>query len=200
MRMTVSRWLTAALLLWVISGSALASTLVSFSEQGDDVIATLSGTLDLGQSYLFSFSGSGGSGGDAIHSLNGLLNADSATVGHVAYRYAVEGPVSWGAGPLRAATSSSFNTDFTLLARDQRMDVEFFADPLPIILMGTMTFAGQTFTSLGLVLGSYVYTFANGETFTVQVVPIPAGLTLLAAGIAFLGLLGWRKRRAPVAA
>lgn len=69
-------------------------------------------------------------------------------------------------------------------------------------LLASALFAGQTFASLGLAVGTYVWSWGEGQnadSFTLNVgvaaVPVPAGLPLLAAGLGALGFAGWRKKR-----
>ena len=71
-------------------------------------------------------------------------------------------------------------------------------------LQDTSTYLNQTFSSLGVTPGTYVWTWGTGahaDSFTLQIgpaataAPEPATLTQLATGA--LGLLGygWRRRR-----
>ena len=78
-------------------------------------------------------------------------------------------------------------------------------------ISGSSTFAGQSYTSLGLTQGqSYTYTLANNETITVQIGsaaptppppnPIPtlsewAQIMMMLAMIATAGFYGWRMKQ-----
>jgi hypothetical protein len=66
-------------------------------------------------------------------------------------------------------------------------------------LFGEVTFANSDFTSLGLTLGTYVWSWgagAHADTFTVQIgVPEPSTWALLLAGFGGLGLVGSRRTR-----
>jgi hypothetical protein len=74
-------------------------------------------------------------------------------------------------------------------------------------LSSTATWNSQTFSSLGVTPGTYVWTWGTGahaDSFTLQVgpataMPEPASLTLLGIGAVGLAGYGWRRRRrAPV--
>jgi PEP-CTERM motif len=68
-------------------------------------------------------------------------------------------------------------------------------------LSDTATYDDQSFVTLGLTPGVYLYTFgsgANADTFTVDVaapIPEPASLTLLGTVVG-LGLVARRRRKA----
>jgi hypothetical protein len=67
-------------------------------------------------------------------------------------------------------------------------------------LSDTMTFTGKTFASLGVLPGTYTWNFGTGANadsliLEIGVVPEPASLTLLAVGLAGLGM-ALRLRRA----
>lgn len=70
-------------------------------------------------------------------------------------------------------------------------------------LLAKNTYSGQTISSLGLTLGTYVYTAgsaADADTITLQINPasVPEPSTLISGGLAALLGLGyaWRRRRA----
>jgi hypothetical protein len=68
-------------------------------------------------------------------------------------------------------------------------------------LSDTATYAGQSFATLGLTPGVYLYTFGSGtdaDTFTVEVgapVPEPSTWAMMLVGFAGLSYAGWRGTR-----
>jgi PEP-CTERM motif len=73
-------------------------------------------------------------------------------------------------------------------------------------LSDTATYINQTFASLGVIPGTYLWTWgsgASGDTFSLQIgpdtaVPEPASLTLLGVGLAGLGVVRRRTQQQPV--
>ena len=55
----------------------------------------------------------------------------------------------------------------------------------------TSTYAGETIASLGLIPGTYVWSWGS-DSFTLTVVPVPAAAWLF---VSSLGVLGWLRRR-----
>ena len=65
-----------------------------------------------------------------------------------------------------------------------------------------------TLASLGITPGTYTWSWGNfatgnpsfaDQSFTIDVVPLPATLPLLGGGLGALGLLGWRRKRRTLA-
>lgn len=61
-------------------------------------------------------------------------------------------------------------------------------------LNATSVFAGQTIQSLNLRPGTYTWKLPN-DSVTLQVVPLPAALPLLASGLLGLGFVQWRRQK-----
>jgi len=71
-------------------------------------------------------------------------------------------------------------------------------------LSDTATYDNETFATLSVTPGTYVWTWGSGadQSFTLEIgqTPIPAALPLFATGLGALGLLGWRRKRKAQAA
>lgn len=201
----------------LIAAPAQAGVLFAFEEVNGDVVGTLSGSLDVsGVSDTGVFDRFLGEG----IAPNLAQVASSGGVTAFVDTFAVMGPASLGSGGPTFASVSSGDafllsggfTDGIVLALP---DGYSGAD-----LSGTLSFAGATLQGLGITPGDYVYTLvedipglppsqeslfaasaaAPANTITLRftpgeaaVIPLPAGLPLLLAGLGALALL--RRKR-----
>ena len=163
------------------AGPARADLTITFTEVGPDVVATATGSLDLtgltyaGPSYTF-----------------GVVApfVSSAGVGPVAssladiYTGAISGPSSFGTGGAALASSGTGDRVFLYPLGSQVGVTTGYVSGGS--LSGSSTFANQSFASLGLTAGTYVYTLPSNK-ITVQVgpaaVPEPATTALLGMGV-----------------
>jgi hypothetical protein len=177
-----------------LGSTARAGYIVNVIESGGNVVATGSGTIDTAG---LQFVGNGGNfyamfiptAGDVIlgPTFNNLF---------VDFYSGISGPTSFGTGARYDADSGSgaligiLSGDF--IVPDQYVSGTF--------LSSTDTWTGQTFATLGLTPGTYVWTWgsgANADSFTMNIggssVPEPASIMMV--GIGTLGLLGYGRLR-----
>lgn len=178
----------------VCATSAQAALLFSFQEVGSNVVGTMSGSLDLTGMTSAGLSFSSGSIG---------VVPDIALLGigapgmHDGYLDQIIGPASFGAGGATFADSSTGDAVFL-----SGSDNDFFV-PVGYVsnaaLVGTLTFLGESFATLGATLGDHVYTLNSADTLTVRfanaaAVPLPGSLPLVLAALAALGVASRRRR------
>ena len=188
--------LAVAASLIAAAGPARASYIVTFTQAGADVVASGGDTIDTNGLTLDE------TGGDSPQVGPSVSAEATGAAGTVNAYQAVSGPSSFGPGGLTNATSGAGD----LVGIDVSLGVRgFLYAPTGYVsgasLSDTATYASQTFASLGLTPGSYVYSFgsgANADTFTINVgapvsAPEPASLAVFAGGVA--GLLAQRRRR-----
>jgi hypothetical protein len=179
------------------AGPARAAYIVTFSQLGPDVVASGGGTIDLdGLTFVTS--------GSTLPEVAPTFATEATgTAGAVDEYSGASGPLSFGPGVFTSATTGTGDLVGIQELIDEPAGFVFvptgYMSGVP--LSDTATYTGQTFATLGLTPGSYVYTFgsgANADTFTVDVaapVPEPASLTLLGT-IVGLGLVARRRRKA----
>lgn len=164
---------------------AVPTFTITMQQQGANVVATGSGFLTLGGLTFFRADGAepSVSPGGGVLALGGG-GPGTAYVGLTAF------PVAFGPG-LFAHASSATGPLLLVSRTDLIIPVgyvsgTFFSD--------SATWNDSTLSSLGLTLGSYLYTWGSGETAgSLQVdilsAPEPASLALLGFGVAGLGAI-----------
>jgi hypothetical protein len=172
---------------------AQASYTVTLAQVGRNVVATGSGTLDLAGLEF-----GGHSPGEAgISPSNGGITTGPAgsLVGDIYAR--VMGPASFGSGGFTPATSGNGAVVAIEISQgNQLLAPEDYVSGDPI--SDSSTYDGQTFASLGVTPGTYVWTWGNAgdDSFTLIIpaaaVPEPSSLALLALPLGLVMLLATR--------
>ncbi len=192
--MNLSKLAVASTLLFtVVSGNARATEIVSnavidFTEVGGNVVVTASGEIDLtGLSYQYS-----------TYAPTEIVPSEATVLigtasGAVDVYTGISGPTPFGTGGTTAASSGSGGT-FGI--NDTVLDL-----PGGYVsgtsLSSSSTFDGATFASLGLTPGTYVYTWGDPNTLTINVasgVPEPSTWAMLLLGFAGISFLAYRRK------
>ena len=175
---------------------ARAAYTVTLAQEGSNVVATGSGTINTaGLSFIF-----GVNSGSSLWPLYGQILIGPVTSEDTGLYSGVSGPTSFGTGGISISANSGNGDLVGILGIEGLLSV-----PAGYVsgsaLMDTSTYDNQTFASLGVTPGSYVWTWGSGATadsFTLDIaavstVPEPASLTLFGTGLLGLGLV--RRRR-----
>jgi len=191
----------AALAALIGAGPAEASVTIVITQVGPNVVASGSGEIDLaGLDPLTT---------GAI-SANGIIWPDVAYIlvgpsGAVAEFTGASGPASMGAGGIALGATpvgNEFGVSGHVYSFGPVIYVpEGYMSDTP--LSGSSTFDNQTFKSLGLTPGKYIYTWGSGDdadSLTVLVgVPGPPIWAMMLTGFAGLGYAAYRARKRPAA-
>jgi hypothetical protein len=177
--------------------------IVTILQNGADVVATGSGSLNttaltnLGVQTTVPIIG----GATASLNVGKLIDMTNTFVN-------ISGPTSFGTGVLFFATSGTGMQAGVLPNSPNGNVLQLSTDYMGGQFTNSATWAGQTFTSLGLAPGTYEWTWGSGanfDDFVVQIgpspVPAPNSMVLAVTAIGVVGSwLGIRRRRAAVAA
>jgi hypothetical protein len=173
------------------AGSARATAIFTFSQVGSNVVGTLSGSLNLTGAV---FDGTTPSYNPRMDPILGYVNATPAAApGLSANVYEASGPNSFGTGFSFTGTATG-SGPFEIINGDVILPTNYSGGPLD----NTLTIANRTFSSMGIVLGSYTYTITgSGDEVIVRFVTavgVPEPSTLALFGIAGAMLIGLRVR------
>jgi hypothetical protein len=197
--MKLNKWAGAAALgLAVVGAPAEASVVIDVSEVGGNVVATGGGTVGLAGLAPF-----GTAPGTAFMNPwfgNVDIGGISGTYLEITEYNGVTGPTSFGADLATFASSASGDLFGVNGSGPNGTGVDVpFNYVSGSALSGSATFDGQTFASLGLTPGTYVYTWGSGPTadsLTLQIgpaaIPEPGTWAMIMLGFAALGLAGFR--------
>jgi hypothetical protein len=187
--------LILASLIGTTADPAQAAYIVTFSETGIDVTASGSGAIDLaGLTFITS---------GATLSQVAPTFATEATghAGNVDEYSGATGPFSFGPGVFTSATTGAGDLVGIQVLRGGSGFIfvpKGYASGAP--LSDTATYASQSFATLGLTPGVYLYNFGSGtdDSFTIKVgAPVPelSNWAMMLIGFAGLGFAGWRGTR-----
>lgn len=179
--------------------SAQAAYTVTLNQVGSDVVATGSGTLDL-DGLLFG--GSSPIGAASMTPITGTIVTGPVAPHSVDVYGGAAGPMSFGNGSVNAASVGSGDSVGILAPRTVFVPTGYMSGAA---LSNTATWDDQTFASLGVTPGVYVWTWvppglATDDSFTLDAVavavPEPGSLVLLALPLGLVMLLAARLRGA----
>jgi hypothetical protein len=189
----------------LINRPANGAVIITFVQQGNDVVATGSGDIDE-QAFLFGFpfSGQVGSvlqGSTAIAVLGPTDQTSYSGFGVFPY----SGPASFGNGTVSHPSSGSGDI---LGLQPEGSQLALWLPQNYVSgssLFATDSFDGQTISSLGLTPGTYVYNFSSGDhadSVTVQIasVPEPSTWAMMILGFAGIGAMTYRRRKSAMLA
>jgi hypothetical protein len=186
----------AALAISGLAGPAEAGYVVTLTQEGSNVVATGSGTINLTD---LTFAGPGESGGNLAPNIS-LITIGPPTVatGNLDLYTGFTGPMSFGSGFLTSATGGS--GDLVTIVNEISLE-DLLGVPASYIsgspLSDSSTYDNQTFASLGVTPGTYEWTWGGGAnadsfTLTTTVVPEPSTWAMLLVGFGLLGFVAYR--------
>lgn len=180
---------------------AQADYIVTVVQQGNNVIATGSGTLDLAGLELNPSCSLGCFSNAGLNPMVGAIVTGPVNQVPTRFYLGFTGPASFGSGDSTLPSSGSGDS----VGIDGTFDI--LSVPLNYVsgsaLSDNWSYDDTTFASLGVTPGTYVWTWGSGATadsFTLNIVlvPEPSSLALLALPLGLVLLLAALHRRTPV--
>lgn len=177
------------------ASAAEAAVTLNIVQSGSDVVATVNGSIDTAGLSPFQ---TGVLNANLTSPSQGFIGLGVGTVD--LYALGFTGPASWGPGVITDASStagSAFVISASVGGVPPRVYVPTgYVSGSPI--SATESFLGQTFASLGMTPGTYVYTSRAGDTVTVNIgsaVPEPVTWAMMLVGFGAIGLVTRRPRK-----
>ena len=169
------------------SSSGSAAALFAFQETGGGVVGTLSGGLDLTGAAPAGRHGQT----PGIIPQEAFVSTD-ASDGVSLDGYLVSGPLQFGTGASSFTGGVASGDSIGLMSSGPYMLLGLHRDYDGGELSATLSFLGESFSSIGAIPGDYVYVLPSQDTLTIRFrnpepIPLPASLPLLASALAFAG-------------
>jgi hypothetical protein len=173
---------------------AHAEFIITVSQDGSNVVATGSGTIDTA-----ALTDEGGADEGGATGYGERLVVGGTTAVSVNLWGGISGPASFGpdVDPFTLATSGTGDVVGIITDAGIYLSTDYVSGSA---LSGTATWADQTLSGLGMTPGDYVWTWGTGATadsFDVVINGVPEPASLMLIGLPLIGLALMRQRRRP---
>jgi hypothetical protein len=187
-RIIFLRYIGAFAALLMVIGQAHAAVIITAVETGGDVVFSMAGGQSIDLSGLSFFSNISESS-RVFPSAPLVLVGPTSLFGDLYEGLTVSGV--FGTGFNQFASSGSGIT-FGVSGGQIMVPTGYVSNT--VLGASSATFSGETFASMGIIGGNYVWTLGGVDAVTLQIpnVPIPAAFWLFGSAI---GVLGWMRRK-----
>jgi hypothetical protein len=174
-----------------LAGKADAGFTINFSQVGNNVVATGSGTIDTTD---LSFAGEGSATAQVVPHAGLVWIGPIQSTSIDLYTGAIVGPTGFGTSGASTPASTG-SGDFVGLFAGGTFPIDL---PVGYVsgadLSDTSAFSNATFVSMGLTPGTYTYTWGTGAdadslVVNIGVSSVPEPSSLVLCGIAFAGVI-----------